>query len=1094
MVSLRDGAIKYISMENWMAYTGPVILNAQPGVNIIAAANGSGKSAIVCAIALSLGFDVSILSRGDNIRSFVKRGSTKAVLKIGIVDNASANGIIHIKRRISLSESISKNKSSESGNKSEGTTVKHNTNVKNEWFIDDKPVTLDYIKSLHMKLNIQVNNLLTFLAQANVGKFAAMNQHELFRSTLKAVDPQLYTDLDLLIDLTNQLKSRTSKSQLIEQELNSCNIKLSELNAINDSMIKLREAQLYSSITKLRLHKIKVSNLNKGLATTKKNIADYNGYISRDEGELKMLQRKFDKTKKEANNLLEHAKDRMRSATELNDLNSTVTVNGEPHKVFEEPNNNVIDKIYFQSITNLKKLLSDFKSEVSRRKISEDNVDKLKEKLEFLNKEIASIRSTMVSTNELVDKIAECKITEESLRYRLQKFNSKQTKSFSETQLDSLLKRLPYTKREHFNLYIKHCQKHNITPQNIVINDLKVNGKLNCCIVEESLGKYLECFILDNTDYNANISLLKDFRLPMITIPEVEHILCNVTPKMKEFGVVAFLHEIIDSSSITKQVLSSVAQINESFIVDGRKLNINNKNEGFYTRFYKIMIEEISYQLGRPINTLKYYIGNKKHIYKLIQGNDDLYTDTETTINQPKILIDYSNYQNCGNDREDVEKIQIELNRITDQLYSLNKQLNEQNNANKHISRKLYALTRQQISVEKSLKSLFPTSESQKDRNWRTELKETKMKQIEFINKAISIKTDIIMKWLEKSSDIRNNLYEANRTYKLYLNSEIELKQIQDALNTSTDALKLLKTKLETLQNTQKEQEERISFYNDSIRELENSIKSSKLSNPVDGSQRKSTAEIIKEFATKINHLNEGELEKELIRAENQVKQLESDDCEQSQIIKKINEGEMLKMKLIQDLKDIKQSIEATNMERNAKFSDWSTEIKSLVKEIDTKFGRYMEYIGDGSAGQVRLDIDLDNIKESKIRILVKFSREKDLLPLTTSYQSGGERGVTTMVYILAVQYITKNAFFVIDEINQGLDSHYERKLMTLLLDDAIDFREEVSYDSKKAKLGSPQYFILTPQLIPGIDLRKATLHFPLNGSGIGSDLTVLWY
>lgn len=218
MNKLREGAIQSIYMENWMAYSGPVVLNAMPGVNIIAAANGCGKSAIVCAIALGLGFDLNVLSRGDNIRSFVKRGCSTAKLKLTLVDSSSHKGCTVVERTIVLSTNLPKNdvdvdfsegetpKSKRKRKrpaadedysvepKSKVVSPKPVSSVRNEWVINGKAATLDMVRQLHKKLNLQINNLLTFLAQANVGKLASMSQHELFRSTLAAIEPSLCSD------------------------------------------------------------------------------------------------------------------------------------------------------------------------------------------------------------------------------------------------------------------------------------------------------------------------------------------------------------------------------------------------------------------------------------------------------------------------------------------------------------------------------------------------------------------------------------------------------------------------------------------------------------------------------------------------------------------------------------------------------------------------------------------------------------------------------------------------------------------------------------------------------------------------------------
>lgn len=53
------------------------------------------------------------------------------------------------------------------------------------------------------------------------------------------------------------------------------------------------------------------------------------------------------------------------------------------------------------------------------------------------------------------------------------------------------------------------------------------------------------------------------------------------------------------------------------------------------------------------------------------------------------------------------------------------------------------------------------------------------------------------------------------------------------------------------------------------------------------------------------------------------------------------------------------------------------------------------------------------------IRIRVKFRSSTQLHELTAHHQSGGERSVSTMLYLMALQELNRCPFRVVDEINQ---------------------------------------------------------------------------
>ena len=58
------------------------------------------------------------------------------------------------------------------------------------------------------------------------------------------------------------------------------------------------------------------------------------------------------------------------------------------------------------------------------------------------------------------------------------------------------------------------------------------------------------------------------------------------------------------------------------------------------------------------------------------------------------------------------------------------------------------------------------------------------------------------------------------------------------------------------------------------------------------------------------------------------------------------------------------------------------------------------------------------------MQIRVKFRAEDDLHVLDAHRQSGGERSVSTMMYLMALQDISSCPFRVVDEINQVIVSN----------------------------------------------------------------------
>jgi len=80
-IPFQPGAIVRITLTNFVTYTFAEILPG-PSLNMIIGPNGTGKSTLVCAICLGLGYSTNVLGRAKDVGSFVKRGTEEAIIEI----------------------------------------------------------------------------------------------------------------------------------------------------------------------------------------------------------------------------------------------------------------------------------------------------------------------------------------------------------------------------------------------------------------------------------------------------------------------------------------------------------------------------------------------------------------------------------------------------------------------------------------------------------------------------------------------------------------------------------------------------------------------------------------------------------------------------------------------------------------------------------------------------------------------------------------------------------------------------------------------------------------------------------------------------
>lgn len=182
----------------------------------------------------------------------------------------------------------------------------------------------------------------------------------------------------------------------------------------------------------------------------------------------------------------------------------------------------------------------------------------------------------------------------------------------------------------------------------------------------------------------------------------------------------------------------------------------------------------------------------------------------------------------------------------------------------------------------------------------------------------------------------------------------------------------------------------------------------------------------------------------------------------------------------------------------------WEPELDSLVGKISNSFSLNMEQISCAGEVGVHKDEDFD---QWAIQIRVKFRYVHLLLlplkqkltpviresePLTTldsHRQSGGERAVSTIFYLMSLQSLTRSPFRVVDEINQGMDPRNERLVHKRMVgiacgvldgvaqqsqsvengDDEEDRQDEVAGQGR----GGSQYFLITPKLLHNLTYER---------------------
>ncbi|OJJ69965.1 hypothetical protein ASPBRDRAFT_647418 [Aspergillus brasiliensis CBS 101740] len=157
----KPGAIVRIRVTDFVTYTSAEFFPG-PKLNMVIGPNGTGKSTLVCAICLGLGWGPQHLGRAKDTGEFVKHGCREATIEIELAGKPGSRHNPIVSR-----------------------TIKRDGN-KSTFMINGKQASRSQVLKLAQSFSIQIDNLCQFLPQDKVAEFAALTPIELLNSTQRA--------------------------------------------------------------------------------------------------------------------------------------------------------------------------------------------------------------------------------------------------------------------------------------------------------------------------------------------------------------------------------------------------------------------------------------------------------------------------------------------------------------------------------------------------------------------------------------------------------------------------------------------------------------------------------------------------------------------------------------------------------------------------------------------------------------------------------------------------------------------------------------------------------------------------------------------
>lgn len=984
---------------------------------MIVGANGTGKSSIVCAICLGLAGKTAVLGRGDKVGLYVKRGCNKGSIEIEMF---KSSGNIVINREI------------------------HVENNQSLWMINGKHCNQKAVEEEVKALRIQVSNLCQFLPQEKVGEFAKMSKTELLEATEKSVGPpEMFTYHCELKNFRNKEKELENgvkeKNNFLEKaklrnernkhDVNRYYEKKRHLDVIELLEKKRPWVEYETARADLEVLKRERDEAKRQLNALKQAQAPMRNRIQQIENQLKPIDAQIkNKTLaiKEASNKYKQKQDQLdRKNKEIEDIKQNLKI-----KQMEAEDHQ-------KRISNTRRAIDDLKAELAKVSDQPDVTPRINEvqvELKRIQMDRAKIEGEKGDLRREKDNlISEQKMLEKKLNDMNNMMNVKEEKLRNRHR--DTFAALQWL-RQHKEMFDGNVYE----PMMLVIN-----------VRDPRFAKYVEAHI-SFLDLRAFVFQRKDdmekfmtevrdrlnLRVNSISAPEDS---CSNKPpsknieSLKRFGFFSYLREMFDAPEEVMSYLCHQYRVHD--------VPVGNDQT-------KAMIKTV---IEEPYIKVLY---TKEERYTVKRS---FYSSNISTSNS---AVHPSQYLTISVDADEKRQVQ-------EQMKSCQSKLKEIDERQKVLQKEAAALDRRDNELFAEKKQLFELKGKKRQLEQKISTKQDSLKQME--SSAIDVqkveeetKERIAAVNTQKvaivTSLVNHMKLRATLTMeKVYLNMETvglmaEKAQLETEYREGASAFKLTENKCSRLDQQKVQLTEQCKGLMKRAREI--------CRIPPDQSLPDDLRNAFGKYPDTVDEID-AMLNEERARAECFTGLSEN-------VVEEYNRREQEIQHLEVELEEKTKALSEYRQNISEAKERWLNPLKQLVEQINDKFSDFFRSMQ--CAGEV--DLHSENEEEYDkygIRIRVKFHSSQQLHELTAYHQSGGERSVSTMLYLMALQELNRCPFRVVDEINQGMDPVNERRVFDIVVRTAC-------------KETTSQYFFITPKLLQNLQYaEEMTILFVHNGS-----------
>ncbi|KAJ1462843.1 P-loop containing nucleoside triphosphate hydrolase protein [Pelagophyceae sp. CCMP2097] len=1026
------GSIVRIKLHNFLTYS-EVEFRPGPRLNVVMGPNGTGKSSIVCAIAIGLGASVKVLGRADLVSDFVMNGCDEAYTEIELVSHGGKKMVV--RRELARTARGS-----------------------SKWKLDGKATNEPEVKRVVEEHNIQIANLCTFLPQEKVGEFSSFDSVGLLRETEKALGGQALVDShDELVKLEKEMQSSDRCKATLRDDLDELKARRDQLLPDKERLEQRQEHLDKAALCAQRLLWMEFESAKEvakeareardaaqtRLRATEAAVEPFRGAARAAHAAAQKLERKFQSKKQECASLKGQAS---KAVEGFGGLREAI----EDHRA--QSNN-----LDFEQETLRKKMetaRAKAADQAARVEAAAESVD-----VEGLQAELAAMRPEMDAARA-EDVAAQTRVADANTALRMpQKGRTYAAAQLAQAQntaarrLDNLAGLNKASSqcarlRRHVDAHAGSFRKPVLGPVSLEVSaksprdehvvESVVGGWIWTAFVCQSKGDYdqLEKITKGDRDYST-VNLLccdTDYRPPSRPYDEEQFRMLQQKGKIE-----GYVDELIDCPGAVRQVLNSYSSLHSTLVgaeateavldddAQSRDLDAvlkSGRSGGGYLivtsskadRGGKVALtrhQGIASRYQRGDVTISTAATRGKDILKFLKSTDPaemlrLQQDLENADEQVAVA------------RANIQEAKAAAEAVAARLRDLEVARGQRTRAVQELAKERALLDRLDKAATQAAAAVAKSDVSAQRARLAKRVSGDVAKLVAGFGEAAHLDGALIDATVDAAAPVLavKVAYEQKARAEAALREkEREGEALQVAVRAASAKFDELKAEAKRSQEAAKAKadldepglREKLNTLPNDINELTEAIK-----------LERAAAERIHEDKNLLEQYRE--ILKAIVDLEKRVEAQES------------------------DLAGAQGRLDALRL-------PWEARLRAALADLRTKFGGYMQSLR--ATGDVEL-VEGDTFDKWGLAILVSFRDAAQLRRLQAHVQSGGERSVSTIMFLMALQAHMPSPFRVVDEINQGMDEVNERIVFNRIVQNSTGPE-------------APQYFLITPKLLQGL-------------------------